>query len=414
MAIDLMIGEFLKGFFLMIWKVATDQPEPKVDFLSVFPPTIQPIVSALLSIVPIIIVFASLFALTTLLERKSLGRIQNRLGPNRVGPWGLFQPVADGLKMLTKEDIVPHAADKLIHFLAPVVLLVPTLLAYAVLPFGQNMVPIDMDAGILFFFAVGASTELSIFMAGWSSRNKYSLLGAMRAIAQMISYEIPLIISSVTVIMIAGSLSLVDIVSKQSGYHFGFLPHWFVFTPWGFAGFIIFLIASLAESNRSPFDIPEAESEIIAGHLTEYSGFKYALFFLAEYLGMFAVSGLAVTLFLGGWRAPLPFLEIVPSYVWFLLKLMALVCLFIWIRGTLPRLRVDQLLNFAWKFMLPMSLINLFVAAIWHFTAVWNFWGAGLGRWLLCAAMIAVPYVWLGRTLGGSKKITHRTYRFAN
>ncbi|MDB6123017.1 MAG: dehydrogenase subunit [Pedosphaera sp.] len=398
----------------MIWKVVTDQPDPKVEFVSVFPATIQPIISVLLSIVPIIMVFASLFALTTLLERKGLGRIQNRLGPNRVGPFGLFQPVADGLKMLTKEDIVPHSADKLIHFLAPIVLLVPTLLAYAVLPFGQNMVPIDMDAGILFFFAVGASTELSIFMAGWSSRNKYSLLGAMRAIAQMISYEIPLIISSVTVIMIAGSLSLVEIVDKQSGYHFGFLPHWNVFTPWGLAGFIIFLIASLAESNRSPFDIPEAESEIIAGHLTEYSGFKYALFFLAEYLGMFAVSGLAVTLFLGGWRAPLPFLEIVPSYIWFLLKLMGLVCLFIWIRGTLPRLRVDQLLNFAWKFMLPMSLINLFVAAIWHFTSVWNFRGAGLGRWLLCAAMIAVPYVWLGRTLIGNKKITHRTYRFAN
>ena len=409
-----MIGGLIKGFFTMLWKAATDQPEPKADFLSVFPVTIQPVISAILSIAPVIVVFASLFALTTWIERKGLGRIQNRLGPNRVGPWGLLQPVADGLKMLTKEDIVPDVADKLIHFLAPVVLLVPTLLAYAVLPFGKNMTPIDLDAGILFFFAVGASTELSVFMAGWSSRNKYSLLGAMRAIAQMISYEIPLIISSVTVIMIAGSLSLVEIVARQGGWHFDILPRWNVFTPWGLAGFIIFLIASLAESNRSPFDIPEAESEIIAGHLTEYSGFKYALFFLAEYLGMFAMCGLAVTLFLGGWRAPLPFLDIVPSYLWFLLKLMALVCLFIWIRGTLPRLRVDQLLNFAWKFMLPLSLINLVVAAVWHFTAVWNFWGAALGRWLLCAVMIAVPYVWLGCALGGTKKTTSRIYRFAS
>ncbi|MDB6067699.1 MAG: dehydrogenase subunit [Pedosphaera sp.] len=409
-----MIGDFVTGLLSMLWKTVTDQPNPKADFLPALPDAIRPLVSVVLSISPIMLVFPLLFALTTWLERKGLGRIQNRYGPNRVGPFGLFQPVADGLKMVTKEDIVPRDADKLIHFLAPVVLLVPTLLAYAVLPFGQNMVPINMDSGILFFFGVGASTELSIFMAGWSSRNKYSLLGAMRAIAQMISYEIPLIISSVTVIMIAGSLSLVTIVQQQEGYIFGFVPHWNVVTPWGFAGFVIFLIASLAESNRSPFDIPEAESEIIAGHLTEYSGFKYALFFLAEYLGMFAMCGLAVTLFLGGWRAPLPFLEWVPSYVWFLGKLMALVCLFIWVRGTVPRLRVDQLLNFAWKFMLPMSFINLLVAAVWHFTAVWTFSGAGLSRWILGAAMIAVPYVLLGRGLSGDKKLTLRTYRYAD
>jgi len=409
-----MMGNFFTSLFSMFWKTLSEQPDPKADFLAVFPASTQPIISILLSIVPIIAIFAGLFALTTWLERKGLGRIQNRLGPNRVGPYGLFQPVADGLKMLTKEDIVPRAADQVVHFLAPVVLVAPTFLAYSVLPFGRNMVPIDLDAGVLFFFAVGASTELSIFMAGWSSRNKYSLLGAMRAIAQMISYEIPLILSSVTVIMIAGSLSPVAIVDKQSGYHFGFLPGWYVFTPWGLAGFVIFLIASLAESNRSPFDIPEAESEIIAGHLTEYSGFKYALFFLAEYLGMFAVSGLGVTLFLGGWRAPFPFLDWVPSYLWFSAKLMALVCLFIWIRGTVPRLRVDQLLNFAWKFMLPMSLINLFVAAVWHFTSVWNFPGAGLWRWLLCALMVLAPYVGLGRALSGNKKLTKRAYRFAS
>lgn len=397
----------------MIWNTATDQPNPKADFLAMLPHVIQSVVAVVLSITPIMIVFPTLFAITTWLERKGLGRIQNRLGPNRVGPCGLFQPVADGLKMLTKEDIVPRNADKIIHFLAPVALVIPTLLAYAVLPYGRYLVPINLDAGILFFFAVGASTELSIFMAGWSSRNKYSLLGAMRAIAQMISYEIPLIISTVTVIMITGSLSLVDIVGHQEGYIFDIVPRWFVFTPWGLAGFVIFLIASLAESNRSPFDIPEAESELIAGHLTEYSGFKYALFFLAEYLGMFAMCGLAVTLFLGGWHAPLPFLEWVPSYVWFLAKLVALVCLFIWIRGTVPRLRVDQLLNLAWKFMLPLALINLVVAAVWHYTASWNFAGAILWRWLLCAVMIAIPYVWLGRSLSGEKKLTQRIYRFA-
>jgi NADH-quinone oxidoreductase subunit H len=409
-----MIGALFKGLLVMIWKVLTDQPEPKADFLAALPEPARPFVSVMLSITPIMMLFPGLFAATTWLERKGLGRIQNRLGPNRVGPFGWFQPIADGLKMLTKEDIVPRDADKIVHFLAPVVLLIPTLLAFAVLPYGRNLVPINLDAGMLFFFAVGASTELSIFMAGWASRNKYSLLGAMRAIAQMISYEIPLILSSVSVIMITGSLSLVAIVERQGGYTFGLVPHWHVLTPWGFAGFIIFLIASLAESNRSPFDIPEAESELIAGHLTEYSGFKYALFFLAEYLGMFAMCGLATTLFLGGWRAPLPFLEVVPGYVWFLGKLILLVFLFIWIRGTVPRLRVDQLLNFAWKFMLPMALLNLVVTGVWHYTGAWDFTGALLWRWLLCAAMIAGPYVWLGRGLTGREKLTKRIYRFAN
>jgi len=408
-----MIG-FLAALLSMIGKAALDQPTSKSAFLAYFPDSVRPVISILLSIGPIMVVFPLLFAVTTWLERKGLGRIQNRLGPNRVGPYGLLQPVADGLKMVTKEDIVPRNADKVVHFLAPVALVIPTLLAFAVLPFGRNLVPLDLDAGILFFFAVGASTELSIFMAGWSSRNKYSLLGAMRAVAQMISYEIPLIISTITVIMLSSSLSLVDIVDRQAGYVFGIVPHWNVFTPWGFAGFIIFLIASLAESNRSPFDLPEAESEIIAGHLTEYSGFKYALFFMGEYLGMFAMSGLATTLFLGGWNPPFWFLAWAPTYLWFFLKLILLVCLFIWIRGTVPRLRVDQLLNFAWKFMLPLSLINLVAAAIWHYSGEWHFVGAVVTRWLIGAMIIGIPYVWLGRTLGADKKVTRRVYRFAD
>src|SRR5947209_7418899 len=221
-----------------------------------FPPAAQGVVSILISVAAIIGTFAGLFALTTILERKGLGRIQNRYGPNRVGPYGILQPVADGLKAMTKEDIVPRAADKVVHFLAPLFLVIPVFLALAVIPLGRNMAALDLDAGLLFFFAVGAATELSVFMAGWSSRNKYSLLGAMRAIAQMISYEVPLILSAISVIMIAGSLSTVKIIDAQAGYIHG-IPQWFVLTPWGFAGFILFLIAAMAESNRSPFDLPE-------------------------------------------------------------------------------------------------------------------------------------------------------------
>ena len=379
----------------------------KQHLVALFPPTWQPLVSALVSVAALIAVFAGLFALTTILERKGLGRIQNRYGPNRVGPYGILQPVADGLKAMTKEDIVPRAADKVVHFLAPLVLVLPVFLALAVIPVGRNMTVLDMDAGILFFFAVGAATELSVFMAGWSSRNKYSLLGAMRAIAQMISYEVPLILSTVPVIMIAGSLSAVAVVQSQAGYTYG-LPNWHLLTPWGFAGFILFLIAATAESNRSPFDLPEGESEIIAGYYIEYSGFKFALFFLGEYIGLFAISGLGITLFLGGWHAPFQFLEWVPSYVWFFSKLLGLIALFIWVRGTVPRMRMDQLMNFAWKFMLPMALVNLVTAGVWHLM------GPGIARWLVCLLLVIAPYVLLGRTLMTHQKITRRVYRFAD
>jgi NADH-quinone oxidoreductase subunit H len=370
------------------------------------PAILRPFVSSVLSVVAILGVFALLFAITTVLERKGLGRIQNRYGPNRVGPFGFLQPIADGIKSLTKEDVVPQAADKVVHFLAPVVLVLAAFSLYAVLPIGRNMVLANLDAGVLFFFAVSSVMELTIFMAGWSSRNKYSLLGAMRAIAQMISYEVPLILASVTVIMAAGSLSTVAIVEKQAGYT-GILPHWFVFTPWGFAGFVLFMIAATAESNRSPFDLPEGESEIIAGYYTEYSGFKFALFFLGEYLGMFAISGLGITLFLGGWAAPLPFLTWVPSYLWFFAKLLAMIAVFIWVRGTLPRLRMDQLMNFAWKFMLPMALLNLVTAGVWHFLP------QGVLRWLVCGLLVVVPYVLLGRGLTQGWKLEERVYRFA-
>jgi len=371
------------------------------------PIEVQPIFAAILSVVSIIAVFASLFAITTILERKGLGRFQNRYGPNRVGPYGLLQPLADGLKSLTKEDIVPRSADKVVHLLAPLVLVVAAFLGYAVLPIGRNMVAVNLDAGVLYFFAASSIVELSIFMAGWSSRNKYSLLGAMRAIAQMISYEVPLILSATAVIMTVGSLSTVAIVEQQAGYT-GIWPHWFVFTPWGFAGFVLFMIAGAAESNRSPFDLPEGESEIIAGYYIEYSGFKFALFFLGEYIGMFAISGLAITLFLGGWSAPFPFLSWIPSYLWFFAKLFVLIAMFIWVRSTLPRLRMDQLMNFAWKFMLPMALLNLVNVGIWRFLP------PGPSRWLVCATLVVVPYILLGRGLVQSKKLEKRVYRFAD
>ena len=369
-------------------------------------PSAQPILSAAISIAAILGAFASLFAVTTILERKGLGRMQNRYGPNRVGPCGLLQPLADGIKALTKEDLVPAAADRRIFFLAPLVLVVPAFLALAVLPMGRNMTAVRLDAGVLFFFAVGAATELSVFMAGWSSRNKYSLLGAMRAIAQMISYEVPLILSAVTAVMMAGSLGTDDIVAAQAGYHHG-LPNWFLLTPWGLAGFLLFLVCAVAESNRSPFDLPEGESEIIAGYYIEYSGFKFALFFLGEYIGMFAVSGLAITLFLGGWQAPLACLDWVPSYAWFFGKLLALIAFFIWVRGTLPRLRMDQLMGLAWKFMLPMALFNILVAGVWHFSA------PGVARWVACAGLIAGAYLILGRALLAARRWGPRVYHYA-
>jgi NADH-quinone oxidoreductase subunit H len=265
---------------------------------------------------------------------------------------------------------------------------------------------VDMDAGLLFFFAMGAATEISVFMAGWSSRNKYSFLGAMRAIAQMISYEIVLLLSAVSVVMIAGSLSLPKIVDAQNSYS-GIFPHWYIFTPWGLAACIMFAIAATAETNRSPFDLPEGESELVAGYHTEYSGFKFALFFLGEYLAMFSISGMGATLFLGGWSAPFSFLTWIPSWIWFFSKVMAAIFVFIWMRGTLPRLRQDQLMNFAWKFVLPFTLLNLLV------TALWRFLGEGWPRWVICTLILAAAFVLMGRTGLHRKHIGPRSYRYA-
>ena len=339
----------------------------------------------LIATVPLMLIFATLFAFTTWLERKALARIQNRIGPNKVGIpctrislFGLGQPAADGIKMLFKEDIVPRGADRLFHLLAPILALIPAMLVLCFLPlefpWTKSLLPVQaflLDGAVIFFFAITGLNTLAVFMAGWASRNKYSLLGGMRAVAQMVSYEIPLVLSAVIVVMMVGNLNAAEIAKAQTGGGF-------VFTPWGLAAFIIFFIAALAETNRSPFDLPEAESEIIAGYFTEYSGFKFALFFLGEYIAMFAISGLAVTLFLGGGDGPGVTMNLVDqglpteafpglTVIWFLMKIFALIAVMIWLRGTLPRLRVDQLMGFAWKFMLPLSILNILVAGFaWH------------------------------------------------
>jgi NADH-quinone oxidoreductase subunit H len=396
-----MTGEFVDQIFVVA----------KHRLLSLLPDApdwVIQIASSLLNIVAVLGAFMVLFALISVLERKILGRIQNRYGPNRVGPFGLLQPLADGIKLLIKEDIVPVRADKIVHFIAPIMIAATAILTLGVIPYGRNMTPFSIDGGILFFFAVGSTTELGVFMAGWGSNNKFSMLGAMRAIAQMVSYELPLIITVLPVIMIVGSLSADAIVAAQDGYALaGIVPRWFVFTPWGGAAFILFFVSGLVESNRTPFDVPEGESEIVAGHMTEYSGFKYATFFLAEYFGMFAISGLAVTLFLGGWHAPISALQFIPSYVWFFAKLAMLLFVFIWIRGTLPRMRVDHVMGFAWKFMLPMAFTCIIAAAVWHYQA------HGLAGWLWSLGVVAIVYFGLSRLVDTKKRFARRIYRFA-
>jgi NADH-quinone oxidoreductase subunit H len=353
-------------------------------------------------------VFLSAFALLSLIERKTLARIQNRIGPNRAGWFGILQPVADGIKMLTKEDIVPTKAEKFLHLAAPILIVVPPILALGIIPYGREWVPVPLELGLLFFFATGTLTELSVFIAGWASGSKFPMLGAMRAISQMVSYELPLIISALGVIMVTGSLSLPAIVDHQAGFNLGFIPAWNMCTPWGFSAGVIFFIAAIAEANRCPFDLPEGESEIVAGHMTEYSGFKYALFFMGEYLGLFAISGLGITLFLGGWQAPLPGLGFVPSWIWFFAKLAVVIFIFLWIRGTFPRVRIDQLMRFGWLCMIPMALLTVPAAAIWHYA------GAGLLGWLVTVPLLLIPWVILTVLYTRRLAPATRTYRFAD
>jgi NADH-quinone oxidoreductase subunit H len=357
----------------------------------------------------VVAVFPGIFAYTTLVERKALGRIQNRIGPNRVGRWGILQPIADGVKLLTKEDIVPRRADKFVHFLAPVLAVIPSVLLFAVVPVGAGLVPVNLNIGILFAFAVSTASVLALFMGGWASRNKFSLLGAMRAVAQVVSYEIPMVLGALVVVMATSSLSTLTIAKAQSG---GFLniTNWFVFRPWGFVGFVLFTIGAMAESARTPFDIPEAESEIIAGYHTEYSGFKFALFQLGEYLASIAMGGITVTMFLGGYNGPgsgPSFLGGLISMFWFFSKLAMMIVLNIWIRGTWPRVRVDQLMGFAWKILLPMSIVNIIAVGFWHYLTIRPV------AWIVTTLWLVVWFSVLTK-LAGSEKIAQRTYRYAS
>lgn len=305
---------------------------------------------------PIVLLFVVLGFVTyaILFERKVIGWIQNRPGPNQVGPWGIFQTVADIFKLLTKEDIIPKRADESLFKLAPFITFVPAFVVLAVIPFTDQLKFADLAVGLLYYMAISSITTIGILIGGWSANNKYSLLGGMRASAQMISYEVPLVMSVVGVIMSAHSLNLHNIVKAQQ-------DHWFIFPQ--FLGFIVFIIASIAELSRTPFDLPEAESELVAGYHVEYTGFRFAFFMLTEYVYMFAMASLTTILFLGGWNAPFN-LTMIPPIVWFFLKFVLVVFFLFWLRGTFPRVRMDQLMEFAWKVLLPLALLNILLTAL--------------------------------------------------
>jgi len=319
------------------------------------------VVLIMATVTTLVLFFTAVIILLTInwLERKIVGRFQERYGPNRVGPLGLLQPIADVIKMFTKEDITPKQADRLTYNLAPILILVGTMLIYAVIPFGKGLIGSDVNIGVLYLVAAASLNTIAVLLAGWSSRNKFSLLGGFRGAAQLISYEVPMVLSMLVVVMLAGSMSTGQIVAAQSGW-FGL--KWFGLYPViGWVAFLTYFIAGVAEANRSPFDLPEAESEIVAGFHTEYSGMKFALFLLAEYVGSFGISAIAATLFLGGWNGP--FVDQVPvlSLFYFLAKSYALLWVMMWLRSTLPRVRIDQLQGFAWKVLLPVTLLNVFV-----------------------------------------------------
>jgi NADH-quinone oxidoreductase subunit H len=311
------------------------------------------------------------------IERRAAARMQSRLGPNRTGPFGLLQPVADAVKVLLKENIVPDSADKIVHWLAPVIAFAPVLMIFAVVPFQNGALLADLNIGILYVVAISSISAVGVFMAGWSSGNKYSLLGAMRNVAAVVSYEIPLVLSIVGVVVVAGSMSLNTIVLKQD------IP-FILLQP---LGFLIFFAAACAEINRSPFDLMEADSEIVAGFHTEYSGMKFAMFYLVEYAEAIAMSAIITTIFLGGWRGPL-----LPPWLWFIVKTFIVFLLMVWTRITLPRVRIDQLMALAWKFLFPLALINLFITAVQ--VLVWPSalpWTAVI---INIAIMIILVFIW--------------------
>ncbi|QHT63486.1 NADH-quinone oxidoreductase subunit NuoH [Paenibacillus lycopersici] len=292
-------------------------------------------------------------------ERKVIGWMQYRIGPNRVGPWGLLQSVADIFKLLIKEDTIPRKADRTLFILAPALAYVPAFAVLAVIPYTQKLYFADINVGLLYYVALSGISTIAIILGGWSSNNKYALLGGMRSAAQMISYEVPLVISVVGVVMLSGSLNLRTIADQQGSWfwEWNFLPQ--------IIGFAVFIIAAVSELNRTPFDLPEAESELVAGYHVEYSGFRFAFFMLTEYVYVYAIAALTTVLFLGAWHAPFPFLDWVPGIIWFLLKFSSIVFFLFWIRATLPRIRIDQLMGLGWKVLLPVAILNVFLTAVY-------------------------------------------------
>ena len=327
-------------------------------------------------------------------ERRAMGRMQARLGPNRAGPFGLLQPIADAVKVLIKEDIIPAFADKPIHLLAPIVTFVPTMMIFAVIPFSDGALLADLNIGILYVAAISSVSSIGIFMAGWGSNNKYTLISAMRNVASVVSYEIPVILSLAAVVLAVGSMSLNDIVLAQN------IP-FILMQP---LAFLIFFMAGSAEINRAPFDLLEADSEIVAGFHTEYSGMKFALFYLVEYAEALAMAAIVSTVFLSGWRGPL-----LPPWLWFLIKVIAVFFLIVWVRTTVPRVRIDQLMAFSWKFLFPAALINLLITA-----AQVLFW-PGASQWVIVvvniAIMIALLLAWSRLFKLGWGKVEVRTIR---
>jgi len=314
-----------------------------------------------IAVIKVIVVFVCVLlcvAYMTWLERKVLGHMQVRCGPLRVGWHGLMQPIADGLKLFFKEDIVLSNANKFLYILSPMIITIAAYASFAVVPFGDQIALFgrnidlhiaDIDIGVLYIFALSSLSVYGVTLAGWSSNSKYALLGGLRASAQMISYELSIGLSIIGVLMLSGSLRLVDIVAAQDVWYIFYQP----------IGFVVFLICGFAECNRSPFDLPEAENELVAGFHVEYSSMKFALFFMAEYAHMIVVSALVATLFLGGWRGP-----VLPGVVWFLLKVFAMLFLFIWVRATFPRFRYDQLMKFGWKVLFPLALANILLTGV--------------------------------------------------
>ena len=330
------------------------------------------VVIPIILILAILAIFPLLVGYLVYVERKVLAFMQSRLGPMRVGPWGLLQPIADAVKLLTKEDIAPRTADVFVFKIAPIILLVVGFTGLAFLPMGEgfelfgydvSLAIVDVNIGVLALLAVMSLSTYSIVLGGWASNSKYPLLGALRSAAQMVSYEVALTFAILATLMIAGTLSLSGIIEaqRQSGL-------WYVFVQP--VGFVLFIIAMVAETNRLPFDLPEAESELVAGYFTEYSGFRWSFFMLGEYAAMVVMSGLLVTLYLGGWMPPFPnvealgFLHAIPGFIWFVLKVGFFIYFFIWLRGTYPRYRYDQLMGLGWKVFIPVSIANLFITGL--------------------------------------------------